>query len=713
MTVLNLAILGESLRAQDSTPAVNSSRNSARTKLEKPILDEDTGATELPEVDVVAKLDAARNQILPSLGATAYDIPREQIESQSEGPNAPFNQTLLRAPGVVQDSFGQLHVRGEHANLQYRINDVLLPEGITGFGPELDSRFIDSLQLVDGALPAQYGYRTAGVVDIHSKTGVALNGGQVGVYGGSYDTIHPSLEYGGTSGALSYYFDLNYLHSDLGVENPTSSERPLHDYTDQYKGFAYLSYIIDSSSRLSFFGGTSYSDFQIPDNPNQPTGFIDRGRTDFNSALLDENQHENNDYAVLAYQKSAGALDFQAAVFERYSALLFTPDSTGDLLLNGVASRVDRSIITHGLEVDASYKLTNEHTLRGGILFTYSGQKSNDPTSVFATDSSGMQISDTPFVVQQESYKAGLLYGFYLQDEWKILPPLTINFGGRFDVVDEYDHESQLSPRVNLTLQATRSTVLHAGYARYFTPPPLENVQAGDVKKFANTTNAPETFQNDPVKAERSNYFDAGVTQTIPGGFQVGLDGYYKSSQNQLDDGQFGSALVVSPFNYRKGEIYGIELTTTYTHKGFSAYGNFAFSRAKGEDIDSAQFLFGQDELAYIKNHYIFLDHDETFAASAGASYSWDNTRLYADLIYGSGLRQGFANTQRLEAYCPLNLGIEQKIKMTAFGAFKLRFDVVNIFDQSYEIRSGSGVGVGAPQFGQRRGFYGGASFEF
>jgi len=54
-----------------------------------------------------------------------------------------------------------LHVRGEHANLQYRINDVLLPEGISGFGLELSPHFIESMQLITGSLPAQYGFRTA------------------------------------------------------------------------------------------------------------------------------------------------------------------------------------------------------------------------------------------------------------------------------------------------------------------------------------------------------------------------------------------------------------------------------------------------------------------------------------------------------------------------------------------------------------------------
>ena len=126
---------------------------------------------------------------------------------------------------MAQDSAanGDLHLRGEHANIQYRINDVLLPEGITGFGQELDTRFVDSLRLITGSLPAQYGFRTAGVVDLHTKSGAFEPGGEASVYGGSYDTIKPSFEYGGSKGNLNYFVDGSYNHNGIGIENPTSS----------------------------------------------------------------------------------------------------------------------------------------------------------------------------------------------------------------------------------------------------------------------------------------------------------------------------------------------------------------------------------------------------------------------------------------------------------------------------------------------------------
>src|SRR5208283_74558 len=156
-----------------------------------------------------------------------------------------FSQVLIQAPGVVLDSLGAIHVRGEHANLQYRINDVILPEGITGFGQELDPRFVDSMQLITGSLPAQYGFRTAGIVDIQTKSGTFDSGGELGLNGGSYDSLRPSLEYGGSTKKLNWFVSGSYEQNGFGVENPTSSTIPLHDNTSQFRSFFYLSYILD------------------------------------------------------------------------------------------------------------------------------------------------------------------------------------------------------------------------------------------------------------------------------------------------------------------------------------------------------------------------------------------------------------------------------------------------------------------------------------
>src|SRR5213595_1579387 len=329
------------------------------------------------------ELDISREQIVPSLGATRYTVGPDRLDSQAQGEDAPFNQTLLRFPGVAQDSFGQLHVRGEHANLQYRIDDVLLPESIPGFGQVLETRFADNISLITGALPAQFGFRNTGVIDIHTKSGAVFQQGDASVYGGSFDTIMPSFEYGGVAGKLNYYVTGSYLHDGIGIENPTRTANPIHDDTDQYRMFGYSSYILDDTSRFVLLTSGYHGDFEIANTPGLTPEFVDEGRTKFNSAALDETQVEQDAYAILAYQKKIDNFNMQASVFTLYSSVLFRPDNTGDLIFNGVASRVDRDIFSNCLALDASYKLTDQHTLRGGFFFTEEHATVGTSTLVF------------------------------------------------------------------------------------------------------------------------------------------------------------------------------------------------------------------------------------------------------------------------------------------------------------------------------------------
>ena len=712
------------------------------------VSDTTTNVANLGNITVIGQLDQARSQISPDLGATAYTHTADQIASQSQGGNAPMNQVILRSPGVAGDSAanGDLHVRGEHANLQYRINDVLLPEGITGFGLELDPRFVDSMQLITGSLPAQYGFRTAGVVDIQTKSGAFDNGGTAELYGGSYDTVRPSFEYGGSDGKLNYFVDGSYDHNALGIENPTDSHNAVHDVTDQYKTFAYLSYILDDTSRVNFMGSLSYSDFQVPNTPGLggPFAMTSGGATPaglpttFDSSLLNENQNEQNYYGVVTYQKTAGQLDYQISAIARNSDVHFTPDPVGDLYFNGVASDVQKKLYSGGLQADASYELNDKHTIRGGFMALDEGVTSVTSTTVYQLDGNG-NPTGAPYAIPDNSTLHGVFAGVYLQDEWKITEQLTMNYGARFDEYSStFDQENQLSPRVNLIWQPTDATTLHAGYSRYFTPPPVENVSGSDIALFSGTSNGSGVTQDDPVKAERANYFDAGISQKITKNLQVGVDSYYKQAKNQLDDGLFGQTLILSAFNYDKGRVYGTEFTASYNNGGFSSYANLAWSVAQGEGVGSAQFLFdssGSDPanppaaLNYIQNHWIYLDHDQTVTGSFGAAYKWNegvnhSTRVYADAIYGSGLRTDGAplasdplvatpNGGTVPAYYSVNLGAEQSWKIAKDKTLKARLDVVNVTDNSYELRDGSGVGVNAAQYGARIGFFGSVSFVF
>ena len=670
--------------------------------------------TTLKKVVVSSKLDQVREDIAPSLGAVTYSIGPDQILNTPRGENASFQQVLLRAPGVVLDSFGQEHVRGEHGNLTYRVNGVILPQPLSGFGQELDTHMISSVSLIDGSLPAQFGLHTAGIVDVTTKSGASLQSNSISIYAGSFDTLNSSFQFGGTSkdGRLDYFVTGSTNHSDLGIENPTSDHRAIHDYTDQQKFFGYFAYTIDDTSRITFLVNASNADFQIPNTANLPQQFALAGHPVFASDKLNENQNEQSYYAVLAYQKTINDLSFQISGFTSYGQINFRPDPAGDLIFQGVAGRVFNNYQTNGLQFDASYILNEHHTLRAGVIADRTVEKLNTNTLVFPT----APLTDIPLTIEDNSGNTAIEAGIYLQDEWRITENLTMNAGLRYDRFDAtFDHEGQLSPRANLVWKIDDKTTAHVGYSRYFVTPPVQNVGPNSIAKFTNTTNAPGMLLDTPPKAERSNYYDVGISRQITPPLQLTLDGFYKTSRSLIDEGQFGAPVIESPFNYNKGTVYGAELSATYKQGGLSLFANLSWVRTTATQVSSQQYLFAADEFAYIQNHNIHLDHESEYTVSAGASYAWEHDRVYLDFLFGSGLRSGFANTSKLEPYYPVNIGYEHIFPLdgTYGKAVKFRVDVVNVLDEKYEIRDGSGIGVGAPQFGERRGFFAGLTYEW
>jgi outer membrane receptor protein involved in Fe transport len=665
------------------------------------------------------QFDQARQAILAPTGAGSYQLTRQDLESMPQGTNTPLDKALLQIPGVSQDSAasGSLHVRNEHANLQYRINGIMLPDGVGAFGQIIDTGIVGSLALVTGALPAQYGLRTAGVLDIQTKADAFNNTGSVSVYGGSHGTFTTSAEYGGTIGNTQYYVSGRYFGSDLGIENPTPAYGAIHDKTTQEKGFLYLSTLIDPTSRLTFMSGVSNGNYQIPNNPGQTPAFTPFGISNFNSSQLDERQTELNQFNVLAYQKSGDGIDYQLSYFNRYSALHFQPDPIGDLVFNGVASDVYRQSFINGIQEDTSYRVGFAHTLKFGFSVTAEDSLVNNGSLVLPSDGTGAQTGNTPFSVFDSSAKTGWQFSSYLADEWRVTNQLTLNFGLRFDQMWQYIDANQLSPRASLVWKPVDGTTFHAGYSRNFTPPEQVLAAPTNLALVQNSTAQPQVSQNDPVLPERSNVYDIGVDQKIYAipGLEVGVDAYYKTARDLLDDGQFGAAYVLTAFNYAQGQNFGVELKTSYTNGNLRIYGNVAYARQRATNVVSNQYLFSADDLAYIANNYVYTDHAQWLTASAGASYLWYGTRFSLDMIFGSGLRadgdNGVPNGSTVPSYTQVNLGLSHDFNwVSPTKPTTLRFDVVNLFDSVYEIRDGSGIGVFAPQFGPRRGFYFGVS---
>ena len=664
--------------------------------------------------------DQARDNLLPNIGASTTTISRQAILNMPQADNAPLDKVILQLPGVSYNSAvanPNFHVRNEYANVQIRINGVVVPEGVSGLGMFLDTNFIGGMSLLTGALPAQYGLRTAGVLDITSRA-FATPGGDVSLYGGSRQTFTPSFDYGGSAGNSEYFVTARGNWNGLGIENTTPALNATHDHTEQGKFFGYASTLLDESTRFSFISAFSNSQFQILNNPGQtPLGDFPFGApvTNYSSSALNENERDTYAVNIASLQKHGTDGDAQLAAYSRYAQVHFIPDIFGDMVFNDVASDVIRQSTLTGLQFDTSYIANDRHTLRAG--FAASGEQTNVTNTSTVMPGDIGAVTGPAFPITDKTSLLGWNIGAYVQDEWKLTDQLTLNTGLRFDQLFQFVDANQFSPRAALVYKPLVGTTIHAGYARYFTPPYQAQATQSNIALFANTTNQPEVMLADPVKPERSHYFDVGVDQTVLPGLDIGFDAYYKEARDMIDDGQFGQAVVLTQFNWTRGYSEGGEFKLKYHNGNFNAYANFAYSIMRAIGPESNQYLLDAATYDFLLNHYHYTDDMQRMTGSAGVSYRWYDTLISADLTYGSGLRAGdlsdgvVPNSLHTTPYAVVNTGLSHDFKWSPDAKpLTVRFDIVNLFDQVYELRNGTGIGVFAPQFGARRGYYVGLS---
>jgi outer membrane cobalamin receptor len=645
-------------------------------------------------------------------GANDYAVTARDIQALPLGDATPITDVLTHMPGVAIDQNQQIHIRStEGPQFQYQINGVLIPFDISTNPPFVsmfNPMFVKQLDLLDGVLPARYSYATGGVVDIRTKDGCQQPGGDASVTAGQRSTFSPSFQYGGCFGELSAYVSLLYSQSNTAFSSATARPDAIHNRTQQGQAFGFLSYPLNSTTKLTLLLSGASSSNQLPNVPNLAPQFELAGVSNPPNSAGIGSHLDFGDYLAIAslVGNPSEALSYLLAYSEHGISQRFRPDSGGELIYQGVASTASHVDHDHTLQGDLTYSL-GDHILGTGLYLGDYLVSANDSSLVFPFDpvcagtAGCRQGSTVPRTVINDTEASNVVLGVYVSDLWQISSTLRVDVGLRWDHLNGFTERGQLDPTINFVFTPSHATTLHAGFARYFQVPSFLGISPSAQTAFANTTAAGPPGIATP-DTEDDYEWDVGATQRLSSRFTVSLDSFYERTHRYLDTGQFGSVPIFAPFNFKWGYMWGTEIATKYRTEHFSAYGNVTIGLNRQHGVLTGQFNFDPEKLAYIDTHNITLDHQPLYGAAGGLSYQWRSLAFNLDGIYSSGLRGGFANLERLPSVTQFNFSAEGSLHIPGLGVLTNRIVLLNLLDRVNLIRPADGIGIFQSAYGPR-----------
>lgn len=658
-----------------------------------------------------------------------YAVSRKDIEILPRGNNVELHDVLQTMPGAVYGALRQLHVRQDHANLQFRIDGVPIPDTVSStFSDVITPRAWERADIILGGMEAQYGNRTAAVLDITSKSGTRPGFGSLQMFGGQNKTVNPSFEYGGTIGEkFRYYVLTSHMATNRGIEPPTLGRTSLHNQSERNQTYLRGDYQRDNRNNFTWLFLNSAAKYQIPTNRGLAVnatilGLLQAQNPAFTpvaSEAIDEFQKEHNQYGHMVWRHDVNANNFFSlaayvrhtrATFktDRFNALAYTPDETEPFSVGDQ----DRMAVSGGIRLDHTSVPNRQHLIKLGFQVDRTQAINKTRLYTFADNGAG-QPTGSVLELPSGNRLIGWRQEFWVQDQWSPNDRWTFNLGLRGDAVQYLGSEGQVSPRIGVTYKASHAHVFHAFYGRLFTPPNLEAISFAKLNT-AGTKAAPENPTNNTVRAERSHYFQVGSYHALTSRLTLELTGYYKLNRYQSDAGQFGTTPLLNYFAFERGWQRGVDgsLKVQFTDD-LAGRGNVAWGQCKAYGLQSGHFLLEQKEIDDINSPGgVFCDHSQFMTSSAVLSYKLlERTTITGQMLYGSGLRTavpgGKTNSTHEDSYTTYNVSITHTVPLSNKPKFLLGIDVINLLDERYLINRGEGsIGLGLAHAGMPRTFF-------
>jgi outer membrane receptor protein involved in Fe transport len=661
-----------------------------------------------------------------------YAVSRKDVEALPRGNNVELQDVLLTVPSAVYGSLKQVHMRQDHANLQLRIDGVPIPDTVSStFSDVISPRAWERADIILGGMEAQYGNKTAAVLDITTKIGTKPGFGSAQMFGGSNNSINPSFEYGGTVGEKFRFYALNsYTATNRGIEPPTLGHSIFHGQSERNQTFIRGDYQRDNMNNFSWVFLNSVAKYQISTLPGRtldPSGQLlpllqasQPGFIPVASQDVDENQKEHNQYGHMVWRHDVNNSNFFSlsgyvrqtrATFrtDPFNVLAYTSDPTEPFS----AGSQDRNAYSGGVRLDHTYIPNTEHVIKAGFQIDRTQTVNKTRLFTFADDGAGNPAGNL-LGLNADNRLIGWRQEFWIQDQWSPTNQWTFNLGVRADAVQYQRHEGQVSPRIGVTYKADQANVFHVFYGRQFTPPNLEAISFAKLNT-AGTKAAPDDTTNNTVRAERAHYFEVGSYHAFSRWATLQLTGYYKLAHFLSDAGQFGTTPLLNYFAFERGWQRGIDgALRLQLMENLSARGNVAWGQCKGYGLQSGHVLLDQKEISDINSRGgVFCDHSQTLTSSGVVAYRFlERTTLTGQMLFASGLRTaeagGKTNSTHSPSYTIYNMSLTHVIPLPWDNQkLLLGFDVVNLLDQQYLINQGEGsIGLGVSHAGMPRSFF-------
>src|SRR5436309_5266557 len=454
-----------------------------------------------------------------------YQVSRKDIAILPQGNNNDQVDVLLTIPSVAYGALQQTHIRQDHANQQFRIDGIPIPDTATGaFADIVPPRAWERADIILGGMEAQYGNKTALVVDITSKSGTKPGFGSAQMFGGSNETVNPSFEYGGTVGEKFRYYVLNsFTSTNRGSEPPTAGHSIFHGQSERNQTYLRGDYQHDNRTSFSWVFLNAVAKYQIPTLPGLETNpdtlpllkAQDPAFVPVASQAVDQNQKENSQYGHLIWRQDINTSNFfQLAGFWRSSYANFTTDPfnvlayTPDAAEPFSAANQKRKAYSGGTRLDYTWLPTTRHLLKTGFQLQYTNAQNEAQLFDFERNPPDTGPPVGPVLSQTAgNINVQVREEFWVQDQWTLNDHWTFNLGLRYDQIQGFYNEGQVSPRAGVTYKLNQSNVFHAYYGRLFTPPNVEQV-AFTTLNLQGTTAQPENPTGFTPRSERSNYFE-------------------------------------------------------------------------------------------------------------------------------------------------------------------------------------------------------------